>query len=127
MLGQWSNEHIVKSYVNGIPVSAVLARAGFQNHVHLIPRTTVKVDQELLDMIFPGVEQRHSEQVEVRYAMICPPMHNLMFSQQTSIGIFPAFLDTTHAAIHADSGCHIAAQAVLCMKQQCNSCVVSDY
>ncbi len=64
MLGKWSNEHIVKSYVNGIP-SAVLACAGFQNHVHLIPRTTVVADQELLDMIFPGVEQRHSEQVEV--------------------------------------------------------------
>ncbi|KAL0054133.1 hypothetical protein WJX82_004373 [Trebouxia sp. C0006] len=64
MLGKWSNEHIVKSYFNGIPLSAVLARAGFQNHVHLIPRTTVKADQELLDMPFPGVEQRHNEQVE---------------------------------------------------------------
>jgi hypothetical protein len=82
MLGKWSNEHIVKSYVNGIPISAVLARAGFQNHVYLIPRTTVEADQELLDMIFPGVEQRHSEQVEVRYAMICPPMHNLCSSSR---------------------------------------------
>ena len=125
MLGKWSNEHIVKSYVNGIPVSAVLARAGFQNHVHLIPRTTVEADQELLDMIFPGVEQRHSEQVEVRHDL--SSCAQSLFIKQSSIGIFPAFLDTTHAAIHADSGCHIAAQAVLCMKQQCNSCVVSDY
>ena len=56
MLGKWSNEHIVKSYVNGIPLSAVLARAGFQRFVHMIPRSTVQAPQELLDMIFPGIE-----------------------------------------------------------------------
>ena len=56
MLGKWSNEHIVKSYVNGIPLSAVLARAGFQRFVHMIPRSTVEAPQELLKMIFPGIE-----------------------------------------------------------------------
>ena len=49
MLGKWSNEHIVKSYVNGIPLNAVLARAGFQNHVHMISQSTVEAPQELLD------------------------------------------------------------------------------
>ena len=39
MLGKWSNEHIVKSYVNDIPLSAVLAQAGFQRFVHMIPRS----------------------------------------------------------------------------------------
>ena len=56
MLGKWSNEHIAKSYVNDIPLSAVLARAGFQRFVHMIPRSTVEAPQELLDMIFPGIE-----------------------------------------------------------------------
>ena len=58
MLGKWSNEHIVKSCVNGIPLNAVLARAGFQDDaVHMIPRSTVEAPQELLDMIFPGIEE----------------------------------------------------------------------
>lgn len=56
MLGKWSNEHIVKSYVNGIPLSAVLARAGFQRFVHMIPRSTVEAPAALLDKIFPGIE-----------------------------------------------------------------------
>ncbi len=114
MLGKWSNEHIVKSYVNGIPISAVLARAGFQNHVYLIPRTTVEADQELLDMIFPGVEQRHSEQVEVRYAMICPPMHNLCSSSRHQLASFlPSKTLLMLQFMQINSGCHIAAQAVL--------------
>ena len=56
MLGKWSNEHIVKSYVNGIPLSAVLAQAGFQRFVHMIPRSTVEAPAALLDKIFPGIE-----------------------------------------------------------------------
>ena len=56
MLGKWSNEHIVKSYVNGIPLSAVLARAGFHRFVHMIPRSTVEAPAALLDKIFPGIE-----------------------------------------------------------------------
>ena len=65
MLGKWSNEHIVKSYVNGIPLNAVLARAGFQNHVHMIPQSTVEAPQELLDMIFPKVEELLEHKKEV--------------------------------------------------------------
>ena len=56
MLGKWSNEHTVKGYVNGISLNAVLARAGFQRAVHMIPHSTVEAPQELLDTIFPGIE-----------------------------------------------------------------------
>lgn len=70
MLGKWSNEHIVKSYVNGIPLNAVLARAGFQNHVHMIPRSTVEAPQELLDMIFPKVEELLENKKQVCHAQI---------------------------------------------------------
>ena len=65
MLAKWSNEHMVKSYVDGIPLNGVLAHAGFQNNVHMNPRTTVEADQELLDFIFPGVERMHSQKKEV--------------------------------------------------------------
>lgn len=57
MLGKWSNEHMIKSYVNGVPVAAVLVRAGHDPTLHLLPRSTVEPDQELLDKIFPGVEK----------------------------------------------------------------------
>ena len=65
MLGKWNNDHMIMSYVNNIPLSAVLVRAGFKNHVHMIPRTTVEPPQELLDLLFPGVEKRLSDQEEV--------------------------------------------------------------
>ena len=65
MLGKWSNEHIVKSYVNGIPLNAVLGRAGFKNHVHMIPRSTVQAPQELLDLIFPDIEEMLEHKKEV--------------------------------------------------------------
>lgn len=65
MLGKWSNEHIVKSYVNGIPLNAVLARAGFQNAVHMIPRSTVEAPQMLLDLIFPGIEEMLEDKKQV--------------------------------------------------------------
>ena len=52
MLGKCNNEHIVKSYVNGLPV---LARAGHDNLLHLLPRNTIEPDQCLLDEIFPGI------------------------------------------------------------------------
>ena len=55
MLGKWNSDHMVKSYVNGIPLAAVLARAGFQDYFHMSPRTTVKPTDELLAEIFPGV------------------------------------------------------------------------
>ena len=58
MLGKWSNEHMIKSYVNGVPVAAVLVRAGHDNMLHLLPRSTVESDQALLDLIFPGVEKK---------------------------------------------------------------------
>ena len=67
MLGKWSNEHIVKSYVNGIPLNAVLARAGFQNAVHVIPRSTVEAPQLLLDLIFPGIEEMLEDKKQVCY------------------------------------------------------------
>ena len=73
MLGKWSNEHIVKSYVNGIPLSAVLARAGFQRFVHMIPRSTVEAPQELLDMIFPGIE----DMLEAK-EQVCPVKSHAM-------------------------------------------------
>ena len=56
MLGKWTTDHIVKSYVNGIPLHAVLARAGFQGQAHLIPRSTVKAHDDLLAEIFPDVD-----------------------------------------------------------------------
>lgn len=68
MLGKWNNEHIVKSYVNGVPVAAVLARAGHDNLLHLLPRSTVDPDQSLLDQIFPGVEQMLEEKKRVKPA-----------------------------------------------------------
>lgn len=69
MLGKWNNEHIVKSYVNGVPVAAVLARAGHDNLLHLLPRSTVDPDQSLLDQIFPGVEQMLEEKKRVKHAL----------------------------------------------------------
>ena len=57
MLGKWNNEHIVKSYVNGVPVAAVLARAGHDNLLHVLPRNTIEPDQCLSDEIFPGIEK----------------------------------------------------------------------
>lgn len=65
MLGKWNNEHIVKSYVNGVPVAAVLARAGHDNLLHLLPRSTIDADQSLLEQIFPGVEKRLEEKKRV--------------------------------------------------------------
>ena len=70
MLGKWSDEHAVKSYVNGIPLGAVLARAGFQSHLHLIPRTTVKADDELIAQIFPNVEGLFEELQLVCYLFL---------------------------------------------------------
>ena len=52
--------HAVKSYVNGIPLGAVLARAGFQSHLH-VPRSTVKADDELVAQIFPNLESLFEE------------------------------------------------------------------
>ena len=57
MLGKWSNEHMVKSYVNGVLVAAVLARAGHDYLLHLLPRSTIEADEDLLALIFPGVEK----------------------------------------------------------------------
>ncbi len=57
MLGKWNNEHMIKSYVNGIPVAAALVRAGHDNMLHLLPRSTVEADEDLLALIFPGVEK----------------------------------------------------------------------
>ena len=65
MLGKWGSDHMVKSYVNGIPVAAVLARAGHDNMLHLLPRSTVEPPQELLDLIFPGVEKLLADRKEV--------------------------------------------------------------
>ena len=65
MLGKWNNEHMVKSYVNGVPVAAVLARAGHDNLLHLLPRSTVEPDQSLLEEIFPGVEKMLEEKKQV--------------------------------------------------------------
>ena len=70
MLGKWNNEHIVKSYVNGVPVAAVLARAGHDNLLHLLPRSTVDPDQSLLDQIFPGVEKILEEKKRVKFAAV---------------------------------------------------------
>ena len=65
MLGKWNNDHIVKSYVNGIPINACLSRGSHTNLVHLLPRMTVEPDQVLLDCIFPGVEQRLEKKLQV--------------------------------------------------------------
>ena len=70
MLGKWNNEHIVKSYVNGVPVAAVLARAGHDNLLHLLPRSTVDPDQSLLDQIFPGIEKMLEEKKRVKPATV---------------------------------------------------------
>lgn len=70
MLGKWNNEHMVKSYVNGVPVAAVLARAGHDNLLHLLPRSTVEPDQSLLEEIFPGVEKMLEEKKRVQNAAL---------------------------------------------------------
>ena len=68
MLGKWLNDHMVKSYVNGIPLAAVLARAGHLNMLHLLPRSTIEPDQALLDAIFPGVEELLEQAKQVRFS-----------------------------------------------------------
>lgn len=65
MLGKWNSDHMIKSYVNGVPVAAVLARAGHDNMLHLLPRSTVEPPQELLDLIFPGVEKLLADRKQV--------------------------------------------------------------
>lgn len=65
MLGKWNNEHMTMSYLNGIPLNAVLARAGFRDYLHMIPRSTVEPPDELLACIFPGIEKMHEAKVEV--------------------------------------------------------------
>ncbi len=65
MLGKWNNEHVGMSYLNGIPLHAVLARAGFHDYLHMLPRSTVEPHADLLDCIFPGVEGLHERKVQV--------------------------------------------------------------
>ncbi len=61
---------MIKSYVNGVPVAAVLVRAGHDNMLHLLPRSTVEPDQALLDLIFPGIEKM----LEERKTVCCSSM-----------------------------------------------------
>ena len=43
---------MIKSHMSGLPVAAVLVRAGHDNMLHLLPRNTVEPDQALLDLIY---------------------------------------------------------------------------
>ena len=72
MLGKWSNEHIVMSYINGIPLPAVLARGGFQHQLHMLPRSTIEPHQDLLDCIFLGIDRLHERKEEV-----CSVLHEI--------------------------------------------------
>ena len=102
MLGKWSNEHIVKSYVNGIPLSAVLARAGFQRFVHMIPRSTVEAPQELLDMIFPGIEEMLEAKLQV-----CP--------------VKCYAVAVTTASMLPSTACCMYGRKLVCMSTACNA------
>lgn len=73
ILGKWDNNHMVKSYVNGIPLAAVLDRAGHMNMLHLLPRSTIEPPKPLLDLIFPGVEQMLEKKQQVGCS-ICNPL-----------------------------------------------------
>ena len=65
MLGKWKIEHMVMTYINGIPLPAVLARAGFQDQLHMLPRSTIEPHQDLLDCIFPGIDRLYEHKEEV--------------------------------------------------------------
>ena len=60
----------MKSYVHVVPVAAVLARARHDNLLHLLPRSTVDPDQNLLDQIFPGIEKMLEEKKRVKLATV---------------------------------------------------------
>ena len=60
---------MVKSYVNGVPVAAVLARAGHDYLLHLLPRSTIEADEDLLALIFPGVEKMLEDKKKVCLAV----------------------------------------------------------
>ena len=68
MLGKWSNEHAVKSYVNGIPLGEVLAHVGFHCHLHLVPKSVVRADDELIAPVNSNVESLFEE-----LQLVCHP------------------------------------------------------
>lgn len=67
MLGKWNNDHMTMSYINSIPLGAVMARAGFHDHLHMIARSTIAPPDELLACIFPGIEEMHEQKNEVGF------------------------------------------------------------
>ena len=73
--------------INGNPVAAVLARAGHDHMLHLLPRGIVEPPQELLDLIFSGVEELLADKKQVTQLLrfvcrLCQPFQCSVTSLQ---------------------------------------------
>jgi hypothetical protein len=70
MLGHWSGEHVIQSYVYEMPLQACLVRAGMsvsKGLVYVLPRDRVKREEytELVETLFPGIFDTHKHWTEV--------------------------------------------------------------
>jgi hypothetical protein len=87
-LGHWSGEHVVKSYVNDIPIHATLAAAGMKvkGGVCYYRLMRALIDrgpwEPLVEKIFPGIFVKLAQIEEVRWHH-----HQLMIRSLHAVGL----------------------------------------